>query len=106
MWELAEHLLGSETSAIGLVKMGIQTNDRGLLPFYNAVLVGIIEIESKPIHCGYNWSHTGRWKADEHDAAINQYILNEHAKHGAMSQAIQNHSQGVERKIAHQHLTG
>jgi len=73
-------------SAIGLVKMGIETDDRGLLAFCNTVLVGIIKIEAKPIHRGDNWSHTGWRKADQRDATINQDVLDEHAKHSAISQ--------------------
>jgi len=50
--------------------MGIETDDGRMLPLCNTVLVGIIEIESKSIHCGDNRSHTSRWQTDQQDATI------------------------------------
>jgi len=84
-------LCGSEPSAIGLVKMGIETDNRGVLPFSDSVLVAIIEIEPEPIHDGDNLTHASRWQANQRDAAINQDVLDEQGKYGAMAQAMQNH---------------
>src|SRR4030095_11701535 len=86
--------------------MGVETDNFGMLPFRDDVLIGIIEIETKSIHGVYNLRHLGRREADQRDTAINQDILDENGKYGTMSQTMQNHSQGVEGKIAHQHLIG
>jgi len=64
--------------------MGIKADDSRLLTLCNTILVGIIEIESKPIHYGDNRSHTSRWQTDQQYATIDQYIMNEHVKHSAM----------------------
>ena len=65
--------------------MSIETNDFGMLPFRDDVLVGIIEIETVSIHGVYNPRHLGWREADQRDTAINHNILDEHGKYGTMS---------------------